>query len=301
MDESRSAASSLFKKLSLQYIKEEMVGKEFENNYLECKEKQKPDNPQVDQGDKADFGKALSGFANTSGGVLIFGLKANKREDIDQIVGLSPIANIRQFEARLRELESRIVERVVPKVEYLRLETDANAGILAVFVPESDHLPHRSLINHKFYMRGGGTFYSLDLSIIEDLFYRRRLPVLELFAKPTSQSQLVVYLRNLGPATAKFPYVAFQIPPGFSLSGYELDGNTTLTSCLQVNGYKDLEGQVVLSRQGAAQVVHPDAELPLVELRFNGRMSSGNRFYFNYYVHAEGMASSRKRFEFIMT
>ena len=57
----------LFERLTIDYIKAEMLGQEFENNWLECKEKQRADRHDVDQGDKSVFAKALSGFANTSG------------------------------------------------------------------------------------------------------------------------------------------------------------------------------------------------------------------------------------------
>ena len=62
-----------------------MLGKEYENHWLECKSKDSPENGGMSQGDKGHFAKVLSGFSNTSGGVLIFGLKASrdKSDDMD--------------------------------------------------------------------------------------------------------------------------------------------------------------------------------------------------------------------------
>lgn len=288
-----SAALSIFKKLSLEYVNEEMLLKEFESNYLECKEKQKAESSNLDQGDKANLAKALSGFANTAGGVLIFGLQAKKKDEVDEITAICPITDVKKFEARIRELESRVVERLVPNVEYKRIETGNGNGILAIHMPESNRLPHRSLMDHKFYMRAGGTFQPLDLNIIEDLFARRSAPDLELDAKAISDTDIVIYIKSTGKASAKSPFLAFAMPDLFSLTGYELDGNTKLTSCRQVRGYKELEGRVVLYTAGAAEVVHPGSEIPFVKIRGSFRMQSGYAFQMEYFIYAEHMAEKR--------
>jgi len=91
------SAKILFKKITLNYINAEMLGKQFENNILECKQKDSPGNGNIEMGDKAKFAKCLSGFANTGGGVIVFGLDARKQDGIDEITAIVPISELKKF------------------------------------------------------------------------------------------------------------------------------------------------------------------------------------------------------------
>ncbi|WP_187345707.1 helix-turn-helix domain-containing protein [Sorangium cellulosum] len=288
-------AESLFRKLDLAYVQQEMIGNKFENNWLECKEKQKPEQGALDQGDKSNFAKALSGFANTSGGVLIFGLEARKdKDDVDQITGLKPIKELRKFESALRELESRIVERLVPGVEYVRIPTTGDEGLVAVYVPQSEQLPHRSQIDSKFYLRAGGVFSAMPVGLIEDLFARRLRPALEFIVRQIGNERLLVSLANRGKASAKNPYVIFGLPDGISHSRYELNGNTPLDSWATVYDHKGERGIYMSFRNGNNLIVHPDSEVALLQLQHprierRGSMTTTTTWSFAYHVYAENM------------
>lgn len=295
-------ARSLFEKLDLAYVQNEMIGKEFENNWLECKEKNRPEQGLFDAGDKANFAKALSGFANSSGGVLIFGLEARKdKDEIDQIIALKPIKELRKFESALREHESRIVERIVAGVEYRRLPTGDDEGLLAVYVPESERPPHRSQVDSKFYIRAGGVFSSMPVSIIEDLFARRQRPALELSIRERSPHQFIVSLMNRGKTSAKHPYVVLGLASDFSPSGYELHGNSWLESWVQASEYKGIKGRFMTFQAGHSLVIHPDSEVAILALQCasNGR-NLGARvtttWTFSYYVYAENMLPVESEF-----
>ena len=96
-----------------------MLSKPSEDTWIECKVKSNPSHANLDESDKSNFAKCISGFANTSGGVLIFGLEAKKdKNGYDLITGIKPIKSLTAFEAALRELEPRIIERAVPEIEY---------------------------------------------------------------------------------------------------------------------------------------------------------------------------------------
>jgi hypothetical protein len=295
-------ARSLFEKLDLAYIENEMIGKEFENNWLECKEKDRPDQGLFDKGDKANFARALSGFANSSGGVLIFGLEARKdKDDIDQIIALKPIKELRKFESALREHESRIVERIVTGVEYRCLPTGDDEGLLAVYVPESERPPHRSQVDSKFYIRAGGVFSSMPVTIIEDLFARRQRPALELSIRENSNHEFIVSLMNRGKTSAKHPYVVLGLGSEFSPTGFELNGNTRLESWVTILEYKGMKGRFVAFQAGHSLVVHPDSEVALLALRYapgerelRGRVTL--TWSFNYYVYAENMLPVESKF-----
>lgn len=283
------SAKILFDKLTLDYINAEMLGKQFENNILECKQKDRPENGNIEMGDKAKFAKCLSGFANTGGGVVVFGLDARKQDGIDEITAITPISELKKFESGLREIESRVVERNIQGVEYKRLETEPEKGLLAVYIPQSLTPPHRSLVDHHFYIRAGGTFQPLDLPLIEDLFHRRQQPKLSLIAKLADSLHIYVYLKNDGEVTAKDPYVVLKLPEGLSLTGYELDGNTRQFSCIALNSFNELSGHLLAFKNGSATPIHPKSEVPLFSLRIVNGQSAGRTFKFNHYIYANDM------------
>jgi len=290
------AARLLFEKINSVYLRG-LVGNEFETNILECKEKAAPASLDLDASDVSNFAKALSGFANTSGGIILWGVKARKVSEIDQIQEIVPISDLKRFEAKLRERESTLVEYVVPDVQYKPIPLAGESGVLAMFVPQSPLLPHR--VNHKndhhFYIRAGGVFSPLPLSIVEDLFSRRTSPILELFLKQTqggSPRKICVCLRNRGKVTARFPFVVLKLPDYLSPTGWELDENTRLTSWISTRTYHGQSGKFVTWNDGNKFVIHPGQELEILNLSTLGTQISGNmEFSIEYFLYADAMAS----------
>lgn len=282
------AAAKLFGKLTLRYIRRELLDKEFENNVLECKEKHDAACGTTASDDERNFAKALSGFANTAGGVLLFGVRARKRDDVDLIESIAPITGLKVFESRLRELESRVVERSVPGVKYRAIRTSRDAGLLAILIPESPWLPHRSRKDRHFYIRSGGAFTPLDLNLVEDLFFRRQRPKLEFFARRQSVDRVILGLRNVGESSAKSPFLVVGLPAGLSEAGSELDGKSRLTSFVRVQQYLGRPGRFITFVKGHDLVIHPGSEVPLVRLLLSGSRAQVRRL--EYYIYAEGMA-----------
>lgn len=209
----------------INYIKENVVGVSFEDSWLECKEKTDSSDGILSKDDAVNFAKAISGFANTEGGVLVFGLKARREEGgMDIVQGIESIRGIRLFESKLRENEALIVERPVSGIEYKIIYTDKmnDEGLLVVYIPDSFNTPHRSLKDHKFYLRAGGNFVSAPLSIIESLFLKKMKPDLELDFVCTVLSdlqnnqqpkryQMFFKITNVGKALAKHAFVRMKI------------------------------------------------------------------------------------------
>lgn len=291
-------AKLLFDKLSLKYIKEEMINKEFENNWLECKEKEKPQISELSKSDTKSFAKALSGFANTSGGVLIFGLKAKKKDDVDEIQEIKPIEKLKKFESRLRELESRKVERLVKGVDYKKIETSKDKGIIVVYIPESDTPPHRSLFDYKFYLRAGGTFNSIDIKIIEDLFHKSIKPILEFTLTMITDNRLRVVLKNIGKGIAKYPSFVVSLPKGIRINNYAPDGNTPNTFVHYQTYYKNKQGEFARFNGGINEVVHTNGgELPIIDFIIDDpKDMKGKTIEFKYFLDAENMQTSEGKY-----
>jgi hypothetical protein len=291
------AATILFDKLTLEYIENEMIGKEFESSYLECKEKSRPDRSETDLQDVSNYAKALSGFANTSGGILIFGLKANKDNDVDIINDIVPITNIQKFESRLRELESRIVERPIAGVEYRAIITSDRDGILAIYIPQSIWLPHRSIKDSKFYIRAGGTFQPIDLNLVEDLFFRRRFkPKLELSVHVRDSMNIIISITNRGEASARNPYIVLKLPRDIDTTHFEIDGNHRLTSFIRLNQYLGETGCFWSFVKGATMVIHPESEIPLLQLQHP--TGQATRHSITYFIYSDDMPPCRGELQF---
>src|SRR5262249_35828463 len=106
---------------------------------LEFKGKRTPANAIMEDADRDELAKALSGFANVSGGVLVFGLhaKSSNTERIDRVSKIHPITDIRAFRG---EVEKRCKQLTDPHIAGIRVEqiecpNAPGAGILLVYVP----------------------------------------------------------------------------------------------------------------------------------------------------------------------
>src|SRR5882724_684063 len=105
------AATDLYNRLNTVQDVLALKGKE-EDLFLEVKRATVP----MSQDDKANLSKALSGFANSSGGLLIFGLVAHKTiaDEPDLISKEEPIKDLDRF---IPDVQTLIGKAVVPVVD----------------------------------------------------------------------------------------------------------------------------------------------------------------------------------------
>jgi hypothetical protein len=182
--------------------------------------------------DKHNFGRALSGFANSSGGLIVWGVDARKNEQgVDCAMALQPIDKVHLLVSRLNSLTGEAVDPTVAGVQHRAVEKSPNVGFVISLIPESDTGPHMAKLgDDRFYKRVGDSFYRMEHYDVADMFGRRRRPKLELFYRVIgtgSNAEVHLGLRNSGRATARAPYFAFACTPPLARSSYGLDGNMT--------------------------------------------------------------------------
>src|SRR5207237_1136966 len=93
---------------------------------------------------KAAWSTALSGFANTGGGVLVWGIDARKdpTDQIDAACAVMPIAAPSKLASRLNELHRGATDPPVTGVEVREfLDAGSSDGFVVCFVPESKSKP----------------------------------------------------------------------------------------------------------------------------------------------------------------
>lgn len=179
---------------------------------------------------KKNLGKGLSGFANSAGGLLVFGIKEE-----DGKFCLDPITAVRGFDQRIQENISRLtsynVPNVLSKIIYEN-ETDKN-GYVLVLIPRSDLAPHQLVEDRKYYRRSGESFKPMEHFELENMFGRAPVPVLvpdiEIFEDGSTNDRqdykIVVGVRNIGRLAGTFPYLGIRLKNGYEICEYELDGN----------------------------------------------------------------------------
>lgn len=177
---------------------------------------------------KENWSKALSGFANTGGGVLIWGIKADKdpATGIDCASATSLIENPAALKTRLMQLHHQATDPPVLGVIVEQFSDPASGkGFVVCFVPESTFRPHRAehVQGKPYYIRAGDDFTIAPSSVLKAMFYPRASPYLSVEIGVTTNDigdgQFSVHyearLQNVGTATANDVYVVTQIPTIF--------------------------------------------------------------------------------------
>ncbi len=150
-----------------------------EDLYLEFKQKHDRRHAQLEDDDKFNFSRALSGFANSDGGILTWGVETYKKDESAK--SLKPITDVDGF---IRSLKSSLINSVQPFVDNVLIEkipTDASeqVGFVKCLIPQSDKTPHRAMLaEREYYKRSTEGFYRLEHFDLEDMFGRRQKPLL---------------------------------------------------------------------------------------------------------------------------
>lgn len=124
-------------------IKQLINNKTIENKYLEYKETI-PDNS---SSSKNKFLATVVSFANTSGGLIIYGLKQNKMGEAEQIHGIDSTSTDDDFLKILQIIENGIEQKIIPP-EINELKID-NKKIYLLKILPSFNKPHRLKDTHK--------------------------------------------------------------------------------------------------------------------------------------------------------
>lgn len=167
MLESRDSTKLLkqFRTGGLQFIRSLKSGKASESEILDFKLAKNGGLP-LDVEDKANLARAVSGFANTRGGLLVWGVYCAKDENGEDCVqDLKPIGNVNAFRSNVQAILSQISSPAVQGVELTCISENEpkESGYLVMHVPKSDVLVESLFKKNKgFYERAGTSFVEMD-------------------------------------------------------------------------------------------------------------------------------------------
>lgn len=183
--------------------------------------------------DKRNLACALSGFANSSGGLIVWGVDARKNANgVDCAVELKPVVQVALLIARLNSLIGEASDPSIERVRHRAIELEDGRELAVTVVPESDSGPHMAKLGeNRYYERIGDGFYSREHYDIADMFGRRKKPKLTVFNRAAGkrlQAEVHLGLRNDGRATTRAPYFAFESEGPLARRPYGLGGNESL-------------------------------------------------------------------------
>lgn len=168
--------------------------------------------------DLKNYGKAISGFGNSSGGVIVWGIDCSDLGDGSDVArGKRPVEDPKRFVSWLEKTTSGRTLPAHSEVIHQVIEIPGSTkGYVVTLIPKSDWAPHQEINTKCYYMRVGSNFEPVPHGILEGFFGRRIQAkiVHKFFVKPVKykgldniELQLGLSLRNEGRGLAKHAFL----------------------------------------------------------------------------------------------
>lgn len=190
-----------------------------EDQWLDFKEHATKDtSTNLKDDDLANLGKCLSGFHNTDGGVVVWGIRDPGKQGAPASRACTPgLPDAGWFKARLLEQLSRAVDPRFPGVDFAEVPLSNGAAALVMYVPgRGDGLPVEALNKHVrgFYLRAGESFGRVPSGILAAML--GRTPPSRCVAElvlPDANQAASIQVRNIGRGMASDLYVMIEREP----------------------------------------------------------------------------------------
>ena len=130
------------------------------------------------QNDRENLAKAISGFGNSEGGVIVWGIDCSKDQDYADVAHTKVhLQNPRRFASWL---EGAISGCTVPphsgvRHHYILLQGE-DKGFVVSYIPKSNTAPHQTIGKLQYFMRAGSSFLPVPHAVLAGMFGRRPQP-----------------------------------------------------------------------------------------------------------------------------
>ena len=129
--------------------------------------------------DRKNLAKCISGFGNSEGGVVIWGVECSRDMEIGDVAKAKvKVKNVHRF---LSWLENAISGCTIPSHNKVRnhiISADENGdGFIATYIPKSEIAPLMSTVGNNIYIRSGSNNVPAPYSVIAGMFGRRPQPI----------------------------------------------------------------------------------------------------------------------------
>ena len=131
------------------------------------------------QNDRQNLSRALSGFGNSEGGAIVWGVDCRNelaRGDVAQYK--VPIENPKRFKSWLEGAVSGCTVPAHPTARREAIERADGKGFVVTLIPMSYFAPHQCTYDLRYYMRAGSDFSPVPHAVLAGMFGRRPQPEL---------------------------------------------------------------------------------------------------------------------------
>lgn len=185
--------------------------------------------------DRQNLAKAVSGFGNSEGGVVVWGVDCRDHADIGDVAAEKfPIENPKRFVSWLEGAVSGCTIPPHPKVQHTAIEGPGSSkGFIISYIAKSPLVPHQCVQPMQCYMRAGSNFMPVPHGVLAGMFGRTPQPsvyhnwicepvIVEPGSRTTYRARFspTIVLHNSGPGMARHVYINFQLWP--PTSGMEI-------------------------------------------------------------------------------
>lgn len=246
MGSAKGRAEELFdriKKDGEAAINEMIAGHDSESLFLDFKRSGNDGNgARLNESDWKNLAKAISGFGNSEGGVILWGVDCRADAKLGDVpVGTVPIFNPKRFVSWLEGAVSGCTVPAHPTVEHVAIDSGTSGhGFVATLIPKSDLAPHQCIKpagQLQYYIRAGSNFHATPHAVLAGMFGRR--PQASLTHKIISvdgvelqkknsvtmgiEMEIGIVLVSSGPGVCRDVYLtlATHMPKGGSTAGFD--------------------------------------------------------------------------------
>lgn len=207
-------------------INEFITTRQSEELFLDFKRSKDDGNGTVlNQNDRSNLVKAISGFGNSDGGVVVWGIDCSKDFDSADVAKAKyPITNVKRF---VSWLEGAVSGCTVPPHIGVKnhpiIINKKERGFVATYIPKSNTAPHQMVGKLQYYIRAGSNFIPTPHQVLAGMFGRRPQPhVFHMFLTGPAkvignniQFEIGFLIRNQGPGIARDLFInlwVFSVP-----------------------------------------------------------------------------------------
>jgi hypothetical protein len=123
--------------------------------------------------DRQNLADAISGFGNSEGGVLVWGIECR-----DTATDKRPLVDVQKFVSWLQHAISGCTVPPHASVRHHAIVSagSGSGGFVVTLIPKSNHVPHQVTGRNQYYIRAGSSFVPTPHAVLAGMFGRRPQP-----------------------------------------------------------------------------------------------------------------------------
>lgn len=174
----------------------------------------------LSQIDRNNLAKAISGFGNSEGGIIVWGVDCSQDFDGADVARMKiPIVNPTRFASWLNNAISGCTIPPHQNVRNAPITIEDNNGYVITLIPKSNDTPHQMVGKLHYYIRAGSDFIPTPHDVLAGLFGKRPQShiIHQFLVNPITvinnsiSIRVGIMLKNLGPGIASDVFITCMV------------------------------------------------------------------------------------------